>query len=198
MDALKALKTDPASTALLVVDVQEKLLPAMPTFAQARLMACTDLLLEAARLFAVRVAITEQYPKGLGHSMAALLDAVARFDSASRPVIIEKTVFSAADVEAVQSALSGVRSVIVLGVEAHVCVYQTVRTLLERGFAVNVVSDAVASRDEECKRVALESMARAGATITSAECVVFDWLSDAKHPHFKALSAKVKALPLKS
>jgi nicotinamidase-related amidase len=112
--------------------------------------------------------------------------------------VFEKTVFSAASVEGVSDALALVdaRTVIVTGMEAHVCVFQTVRDLLHKGFHVHVPFDAVASRDPECRRAALSMLADVGAKITTAETVAFDLLRDAKHPEFRAISARVKAMPI--
>lgn len=191
---MDALKLDAQRTTLLVIDVQEKLLPAMPEAHQRRLVAAHELLLDAARALSVHAIATEQYPRGLGSTVPAVR---ALLEQGAVP-IFEKTVFSAAQVSGVTDALSLVdaRTVIVTGMEAHVCVFQTVRDLLHKGFAVHVPFDAVASRDPECKRAALDALAAAGAKITTSETVVFDLLKDAKHPAFRAISARVKALPI--
>jgi nicotinamidase-related amidase len=193
---MDALKLDPHRTTLLVVDVQERLLPAMPPAHQRRLIACHELLLDAARLLEIHTIATEQYPKGLGKTVPAVQAMFDAFDVA----VFEKTVFSAASVQNVTDALSLVnaRTVIVTGMEAHVCVFQTVRDLLHKGFNVHVPFDAVASRDPECRRWALEILRDAGAKVTSTESVVFDWLRDAKHPEFRAIAARVKAMPIES
>lgn len=191
---MDALKLDARRTTLLVIDVQEKLLPAMPEAHQRRLIAAHELLLDAARALSMHTLATEQYPRGLGSTAPSVR---ALLEQASAP-IFEKTVFSAAAVGGVTDALSLVdaRTVIVTGMEAHVCVFQTVRDLLHKGFAVHVPFDAVASRDPECRRVALDALAAAGAKITTSETVAFDLLADAKHAAFRAISARVKALPI--
>jgi nicotinamidase-related amidase len=196
---MDALKLEAHRTTLLVVDVQEKLLPAMPPAHQRRLIAAHELLLEAARLLKVHTIATEQYPRGLGATAAPVRAMLDTFDWCAVPVF-EKTVFSAAAVHGVTDALSLVdaRTVIVTGMETHVCVFQTVRDLLHKGFHVHVPFDAVASRDPECRRVALETLRGCGAKITSSESVVFDLLKDAKHPEFRAISARVKALPIEA
>lgn len=180
----------PASSALLVIDVQEKLAPAMDKDAFARLVKSVDLLLSAAALLHVPTLATEQYPKGLGPTIAELqkaLDVVA----AAR---IEKTCFSACDAPDVPRWLGEIspRAVVVAGVEAHVCVFQSVRELCARGYEVHVPHDAVASRRDDDRHVALDLMRRAGATITTTETVVFDWLQKAEGDAFKQLSKKMR------
>jgi nicotinamidase-related amidase len=194
---MDAFKLDPKRTALLVIDAQERLLPAMPPAHQRRLVAAHELLLDAARLLRVHTIATEQYPKGLGRTVPALRAALDAFDWCAVPVF-EKTAFSAAHVKGVTDALSLVdaRTVIVTGMEAHVCVFQSVRDLIHKGFRVHVPFDAVASRDPECRAVALDLMRQAGATITTSESVVFDLLADASNEHFRAVSQRVKALPI--
>ncbi|MDP3276977.1 MAG: isochorismatase family protein [Deltaproteobacteria bacterium] len=186
----------PSTTALLVVDVQERLLPAMPRHEQTRLIACNELLLEAAKRFGMLTHFTEQYPRGLGPTVVPLRAYCTEDDD--RVGRTEKTTFSAMDSPTVQVRfqLAKVDTVIVTGMEAHVCVFQTVRALLGLGLHVHVPFDAVASRDPEAKRTALALLSSAGAHITTTETVVFDLLQDAQHPHFKALSALVKNLPM--
>ncbi|MBL8603514.1 MAG: isochorismatase family protein [Myxococcales bacterium] len=190
---MDALTLDPAHTALVVVDIQEKLAPAMPSGDYERLLKATHLLVETARLLGMSTFATEQYPQGLGPTVQSLREAFAGFPTVVVPS--EKTVFSAAT-PAVLEALhrAHVRRVLVVGLEAHVCVFQTVRDLLGRGFGVHVPHDAVASRDPKNRDVALATLRAHGAAVTSAETAVFDLLHDAKHPHFRALSKLVKAL----
>jgi nicotinamidase-related amidase len=167
----------------------------MPEHDRARVIASCELLLEAARLFNLQTIVTEQYPKGLGPTTQAITAKLDAFET--RPAVIEKTIFSAAVPEVLAKIQLPKRPrVIVVGMETHVCVLQTVRDLLALGFTVHVPFDAVCSREPAAKRTALEAFARFGAVVTSSESVVFDLLGDAKHPHFKALSARVKDLPL--
>ncbi|MEO7093256.1 MAG: isochorismatase family protein [Polyangiales bacterium] len=180
----------PQSTALLVIDVQERLAPAMEPKAYERLLRSLDVLLSAAQLLQVPTAATEQYPKGLGDTVEpvrALLDGL-------KVQRIAKTAFSACDAPDVARWLGTVapRAVVVVGVESHVCVFQTVRELAARGIDVHVPHDAVASRRDDDKQIALDLMRRAGATITTTETVVFDWLQKAEGDAFKALSKKIR------
>lgn len=121
----------------------------------------------------------------------------ARLESLEpRALAMEKTVFSAMGPVEIPRALaaSGVRSVIVVGMEAHVCVFQTARELRRRGYYTHVPFDAVASRDPGCKAAALALLARHEVAVTTTETAVFDLLGDAKHPAFRTLSKLVRAL----
>lgn len=184
------------TAALLVVDVQERLLAAMPPREATRLVASIELLTETARLFQMPVVVTEQHPKGLGPTAASLRAIFEQFSSPIR--VVEKTVFDAFEADGVADAIAstGAASVIVVGMEAHVCVFQTARSAAAKGYRAHVPYDAVCSREPASKRTALRSLGGNGVTITSAETVAFDLLGDAKNPHFKAISARVKALPL--
>jgi nicotinamidase-related amidase len=179
-------RLEPKTTALVVVDIQEKLAPAMEQGAFTRLVKSTDLLLTAAKLLGVPTIATEQYPKGLGRTIDAIqLGDVPR---------VEKTAFSAIDAPEVARFVSSrsPRAVVVVGVETHVCVFQTVRDLAARGYEVHVPHDAVASRRDDDRRTGLELMQRAGAIVTASETVVFDWLQKAEGEAFKALSKKMR------
>ena len=183
-------RLNPDSSLLLLVDVQERLLGAMPQMAQDRLLANADILLEAARVLGVKVLATEQYPKGLGPTatkIAARLPALGvspmsklDFDALSDPTIAHAIHHSEA------------RNVIVLGMETHVCVFQTARELARRGYATHVVADAVASRTEDNREAGLRLCDRAGAIITVAEAVAFDWLRRAGSESFKQISKRIR------
>jgi nicotinamidase-related amidase len=158
--------------ALVVVDVQEGFRP-YTSFAGVA-SACAKLL-QAARIFALPAIVSEQYPKGLGHTAPELgLQDEPR---------IEKTVFSAARAEGFD--LAGAEQVIVCGIETHVCVSQTVHDLLADGIEVHVPADAVGSRhDIDCER-GLERMERSGAVISTVEAALFELLERAGTPEFK-------------
>jgi nicotinamidase-related amidase len=169
------------SSALLVVDLQDRLVPTLaePEDLVAR---CRLLLLAAARLD-VPVLATEQYPKGLGHlvPMIAALVPVAS--------TVGKISFSALrDPEPAERIGQLSReTLVVIGAEAHVCVLQTVLDLLARGRKVAVVADGVGSRRIGDKEVGLARMARAGAQIVTADMVVFEWLERAGTTQFREL-----------
>jgi nicotinamidase-related amidase len=179
------VRLNPAESAVLVVDVQEKLLPAVP--AARPLLVNLQFLLDAANLLGVRVLATEQYPRGLGGTAPELLPRLP----AKRH---EKTAFSCAAVPVVADALlpAGLRQVVLTGLETHVCVLQTGLDLLERGVAVFVPADGVAGRFALDHDLALRRLERAGAVLTTCETVVFEWLGDAGHPRFKEISRLVR------
>lgn len=179
-------RIEPDSSVLLIVDVQERLAAAMPPPAMERVVANAGLLLEAARLLRVPVVASEQYPKGLGPTVAPLADRLRAVGV--RP--IDKLAFGAADEPRVAQAIAqhSPRAVVVVGMEAHVCVFQTARELARRGYGVYVVADAVASRRDEHRILGISLCERAGAIAVPAETVVFDWLRVAGTDEFKALS----------
>ena len=183
-------RLDPRETTILVIDVQEKLVAAMPAPALADVTRAATVLLEAAATFGARVIATEQYPQGLGHTIAPIAERLA---AASSPVI-EKVEFSACDNRAFEQAWSAARSktAIVLGMEAHVCVFQTVRELAARGINVLVPIDGVASRRDDHRAAGLDLCRAAGATLTTTETVVFDWLQRAGTAEFKKISKLVR------
>ena len=175
-------RLSPARAALLVIDIQERLMPAMPVEVGAQLVKNVKILIEAATRFELPIVVSQQYPKGLGATvpeLAAVIPASAhRFD---------KVEFSAAT----GAPLVGRDQWIVTGMESHVCVYQSVRDLVGKG-AVHVVADAVASRTKQNWRTGLDLMQRLGAIITTTEVCVFDLLERAGTDNFKALSKAIK------
>jgi nicotinamidase-related amidase len=171
---------------LLVVDLQQKLAPAMEAIGPA--LAATATLMKGAALLDVPILVSEQYPKGLGPTLpeiAALAPAGA---------VAAKMHFSAAaDPGIAQRLRDGARRTIVLaGIETHVCVLQTALDLRTQGFRVAVAADATASRRAASKALALERMARRGVDVVNAEMCLFEWLGSAHHPAFKAVSALIR------
>jgi nicotinamidase-related amidase len=183
-------RLDPRSSVLLVVDVQERLASAMPPPAVERLVASTLLLLEGARLLGVPVLASEQYPKGLGPTIPALGEKLRAMGVAP----VDKITFDACEEPRIARQLASLsaRSVVVAGMETHICVFQTARELARRGHQVHVVADAVASRREENRALGLSLCERAGALVMPAETVVFDWLGRAGTEQFKAISKLVR------
>jgi nicotinamidase-related amidase len=179
---------DPARAVLVVIDVQEKLCAAMDANVLVQLTRNTGILLESAKELAIPVIFTEQYVKGLGPTLAELKQ---RAPSAPCP---EKLTFSCCGNEAFVKLLkaSGRTQVIVSGMETHVCVLQTVIDLLDEGFDVHLVKDAVMSRSNDNRRTAIEVMVLAGAVPTCTEAVVFQLLKVAGTESFKKLSKLVK------
>jgi nicotinamidase-related amidase len=169
--------------ALLVVDIQERLAPAMPEAALAQVIRNTSILIETARRFALPIVVSQQYPKGLGQTIEPLAKLLP--DSAHR---IDKSDFSAAHL---LPAL-GRDQWIVTGMETHICVYQTARGLVDRGWHAHVAIDACASRTKLNWKIGRDLMTRAGAVVTSTETVVFDLLGCAGTEDFKALSRLIR------
>src|SRR5574337_522072 len=178
-------KLDRAKACVLVVDVQEKLAPVMWNFAPVE-KYCKAMIL-AARELDLPVLATEQYPKGLGATIPSLREALG-----SAPLV--KMNFSCGADPMFMRTLeaTGRRQVIMVGIESHVCVFQTARDLLERGYEVFVCADAVTSRFEEHRRVALDQLGAMGAHVTSAETCIFDLLHACGTAEFKRVSPLVR------
>ena len=169
----------------MVIDIQERLVPAMKRGADVVEKANT--LLAIANGLDVPIIVTEQYPKGLGKTVEALC---ILLEGAQ---IIEKISFSAYTTElAAVLETAGRKKIIVTGMETHVCVFQTVRDLLTHGYQVFVVRDGVCSRTEENHINGLELMSGMGATVTNTESVFFDLMKTAGTPLFKKLSKLIK------
>lgn len=168
---------DAERAALLIIDVQEGFRPAIPGF--ERLAAAVATLARGAAVLDVPVIITEQYPKGLG---ATVGEVTAALPAGTAP--LAKTAFSAA---AAGFDLDGREQVIVCGVEAHVCVDQTILDLLDRGIEVHVATDAVGSRSDANRDLGIAKAERAGAWPTSVEMALFELLGGAGSDRFKAV-----------
>lgn len=160
--------------ALLVVDVQESFRPYAAFEDVAN--ACAKLV-QAARILEVPTLVSEQYPKGLGHTAPEV--------GITDEPLIEKTVLSAARADGFD--LNGRDQAIVCGIETHVCVSQTVHDLLAQGVEVHVPADAVGSRHDIDYERGLERMERAGAVVTTVEAALFELLQRAGTPEFKAV-----------
>ncbi len=183
----RTLTLDRSDALLLVVDVQERLAAAMNPAALAAVEKNAIVLIKVARRLGLPIFVTEQYPKGLGHTLPSLR---ALLEEAP----MEKLEFSCGASQEIAKRIVGTgrRQVIVVGMETHVCVFQTVRDLARGEFAVFLAQDAVLSRTEENRRVGLHLCEKSGATLTSTEATVFDLLGVAGTPEFKELAPLVK------
>ena len=172
----------PESSVLLIVDLQERLLPVVT--APDAVIERTRILLEGALALGVDVLVTEQYPRGLGHTVPAIAELLSRNSET-----IEKTGFSAFAEPSFRTKLVATpkRTLIVAGIEAHI-----VLDALDDGFEVICVADAVSSRKPESRELALEAMRRAGAQVLPVESVLFMLLRDAKNPVFKTISQLIR------
>ena len=175
----------PDQTLMLLIDVQVALLRVM--HGKDDLVQNLTKLLQGMRVLDVPILCTEQNPKALGATIPELAPLL-------HDPPLEKLAFSCCGEAHFTDALEkiGRRQIIVAGIESHVCVYQTTMDLLDAGDDVQVVADAVSSRAPENKRIALERMAAAGASITSVEMVLFELLGDAAGPPFKKILKIVK------
>ncbi|MBF0804509.1 MULTISPECIES: isochorismatase family protein [unclassified Neisseria] len=175
----------PDNTACIVVDIQERLNPALHQAAEMVENSLT--LLQGLQALGVPLAVTEQYPKGLGRTVAPVAGLLG-----SAPVF-EKTRFSALIPETEQFLQSRrIQNVILIGAEAHVCMLQTVLDLRAAGLGVYVPFECTASRAPANKANALEQMRAAGAVVSNVESVLFGLLGDAKHPAFKTVSKLIQ------
>ncbi len=174
------------SAALLVIDLQEKLLGHV--FAAESVAVKAAALVRAAGLLNIPVLATEQYPQGLGPTAPRLRRALG-----GAPVIAKRT-FSCCRDAGFMAALEalGRRQVLVCGIETHVCVFQTVADLVARGYAVQVAADAVSSRSESDRTVGLERIRTAGGVVSSVESALFELLETSACPEFKAVSRLIK------
>jgi len=172
-------------TALLVIDVQERLMPVI--FEQEKIFANVNKLLRGAEILNLETVITEQYPKGLGNTCKEV-------QLPEQANIIEKTCFSSMLSKEVsdQLKLTNVKSLIICGVESHICVLKTALDAMKEGYEVYIVADAVSSRTEENKQLALARLRQAGAYITSVEMILFQLLDYAGTDEFKAISKLIK------
>lgn len=183
------LLLDNQASALVVVDVQSTLANAMPEQAAQTMIANIAKLLVAANQLDIPVLLTEQYPEGLGPSEPEVLRHLPK--SAQ---LFVKTEFSCYSAPGFKNSLSyiGRKQVLLVGQEAHVCILQTALELLQHGYQVFVVEDALCSRNDAHKQSAIQRMRDAGVTAVCYESVLFEWLRDASHPLFKSFSTLVK------
>ncbi len=178
---------DAEKAVLVVIDVQEKLAPAMNQDLYGQLILHANLLIEGFKALGLPIIATEQYSKGLGHTVAEL-------DAATEQHRIEKMTFSCCGEESFMGALekSGAKQVLIVGMESHVCVFQTVIDLLDRGYIVHLVSDAISSRFKGDYDNAISSAAQAGAVITTTETALFQLVKVAGTSEFKVVSKLVR------
>jgi nicotinamidase-related amidase len=174
---------------LVIIDVQERLFPAMDADHREEVMRNMKILVAAARRLGLPIIATEQYPKGLGHTLPELKAALG---PAVEP--IAKVAFSCCGAEGFTRQLEavGTRRVILSGIEAHVCVLMSALDLLARGQAVYVVADAVTSRAQANWRLAMDHLRQAGAVVTNTETVLFQLLGQADTDDFRELARLIR------
>lgn len=175
----------PDTTALMVIDLQERLLPAIHEADRCVAAGCK--MIEAAKVLDVPMLCTEQYPNGIGRTCQAVRDCLGDLP------VLEKSRFSAC-VASVTTRLRELDrpSIVVVGIEAHVCVQQTVLDLLRLGYKPFVCADAISSRRPFDRDIAIERMRHAGAIITTTESVIFELTGEAATELFKKVLKIVK------
>lgn len=177
----------PTSTALFVCDIQERFRPIITGF--PAVVDTSRRMIRGANILGLPVITTEQYPKALGNTVAELKDVL----SANSP-IVEKTKFSmlTADVASTLQQKSAISQVLLCGIEAHVCVLQTTLDLLESGYEVHIVVDAVSSQRSTDRAAGLHRAAQSGAFLVTSEMALFQLMQDAKADKFKEISKLVQ------
>ncbi len=175
---------------LLVVDIQEKVLPPIPN--KQDIVERTTRLIEAAKTLGIPITVSEEYPKGLGRTVEPLRKAMGNHAS-----YFEKLEFSGMKNDPLRHHLEDHRDqgrgqIVIAGIETHVCVTQTALDLIADGFEVFIAADAVGSRAETSRELALRRLDRCGAFIVDSEMVLFEWLEKAGTAEFKALLPLIK------
>lgn len=180
------MRVEPSHATVLVVDIQERLFPHI--YDHEALQANYVRFIKGLRILNIPIIVTEQYSKGLGKTIAPVAAALGSFDAC------EKMTFSACRVSEVEGIVLGSQGhqIIVIGIEAHVCVQQTVLDILAQGRTVIVVEDCVSSRKRNDRDVAVARMRSEGALITTYESLLFEMLGTAEADAFKQISNLVK------
>ena len=183
-------RLSPAECVVCVIDVQEKLATAMPPESIATITRAVGALAEAATLLGVRMVATEQYPQGLGSTLPAVRQELER---TSAPVFSKMT-FSAMDHAGFHEFWNenGRPNAVVVGMETHICVFQTVRDLLSKGVRVWLPIDGVASRRDDHRQAGIAMCNAIGAITTTTESLVFDWLREAGTEAFRLISRRIR------
>ncbi len=174
-------------TALVVVDMQEAFRYVIPNFSE--IASKITKMVRGCQMLQIPIIVTEQYPKGLGHTAEEILSVCDETVS-----IYEKTAFSSCGAKGFITKLDEIKAsqILLCGIETHICVNQTAHELLERGFQVHLLADCVGSRFEENKRIGIEKMLQSGAIPSSIEMSLFELMRDAKHSCFKQVQALIK------
>jgi nicotinamidase-related amidase len=177
-------------TVVVVVDMQEKLLPVIEN--GAALIGSVQRLIQGARILSVPVYFTEQYPEGLGKTVAALNS--DETETVDPSIVFEKKMFSFRESVGLIDELkrAKARNLIFIGIEAHICVLQSALDAVAQGFNVFVCADGVGSRREHDRTIALSRLETSGVTLTTVESAIFELCETANHPQFKTLSQLVK------
>jgi len=169
--------------AFIMIDIQEKFLPVIHNI--DNVITNANRLAKSAYILNLPLIVTEQYPKGLGHT-------VSEIELSTDQRIIEKISFDCFGCDEFVEALKGTKVLVIFGIESHVCVLKTVLEAISRGYEVHVVADAVSSRTSDNRSIALERMRQSGAFIVSTEMILFQLMDRAGTDEFKQISKIIK------
>lgn len=177
---------DKDKSILLIIDVQEKLVKMLD---KNVIVSRTATLAKAAKIFGIPTIVTQQYSRGLGETVEPV-----KQNLAPNTTIVEKSSFSAIKEAGFLELLQSYdkKQIVICGIETHICVHQTTADLISQGYEVYIVKDACASRSKYEFKQGIERMQANGAKISCLEIVLFEWLKNAKNPHFKEIQALVK------
>jgi nicotinamidase-related amidase len=178
------MKLTTHTTAALVADFQEHLMPAI--YEQEQIIKSTCILLQGLNLLQIPMLLTRQYPQGLGDTVAPISQAAA---SAS---VFDKTSFSCYVEEPIRKAMVSHSNILLCGVEAHICCFQTALDFMAHGHNVFVVTDCVGSRRPSDKKIALKRLIQEGAFLTTYETVLMELIGGYRHPAFRDISRLIK------
>ena len=171
---------------VLVIDIQDRLVSALEN---DTIVSKAKTVVSASNILDIPVLVTEQYPKGLGNTVSELKNVLSE-----NAEIIEKTYFNALLEEGFLEKIKSYnkKQILIMGIETHICVYQTASALVEAGFEVYAIKDACASRNKYEFEQGIEAMKSNGVKISCVEIALFEWLKGAKHPKFKEVQSLVK------
>ena len=171
---------------VLIIDIQERLVASLD---KDIVVSKAVKIASAAKAMSIPVLVTEQYPKGLGHTVPQLKSVLPQ-DTET----VEKISFNALLEEGMLERIKSYnkKQIVIFGIETHICVHQTAAALLEEGFEVYVIKDACASRNKYEFKQGIDIMQQNGAKISCVEIALFEWLKSAKNPKFKEIQALIK------
>ena len=174
---------------LLIIDIQDRLASAMPADVLDKVIKNNNILLNAANELNIPVIHSEQYPKGLGNTVAEISE---QLPEASH--LMTKTSFACSDAEGFNDLIAKQKrqQIIITGIESHICILQSAIKLQQKGYVVYVVEDAICSRKKLNHKNAIERLRQSDVIVSNVESVLFEWLRDAAHPKFKTLSQLIK------
>lgn len=171
---------------VLIIDIQDRLVAALN---KDVIVENSVKVASAAKALNIPVILTEQYPKGLGHTVQRLTDVLPEGSE-----VVEKTYFNALLEDGMLDKIKsyGKKQIVIFGIETHICVHQTASALVEEGFEVYVIKDACASRNKYEFKQGIEAMVANGVKVSCVEIALFEWLKGAKNPKFKEVQALIK------